>query len=331
MVKIAIVQITPKHTEILGTFMELLKNFELTFYYDMEKDHYTFLKYYQKLFNKKLDILPSDRLVADRYLYNFFIIVSSADDTRLDYQFRTDDILDKCIFIQHQAAHWQNHMKWNLVVSPVIKIDGYSSLIVPFYKQYQKIHWNQQGNNLAVIGAIRPHESDKDVNLLLDLLDNYRYGDYQIHLYMRRLDWRMICKKYPFLKDHPRIKVLVGLKTNEMVEKLRDVKFILPLSKKSGWFYWQRLTGSIPLAINLNIPLIMEKGLSDIYDIGDCSLLYINSIREVMDYAIGLDINGYRELVDQIKVYKNKMFNSNKKNLSQLMHQMVKKIDIKDM
>ena len=48
---------------------------------------------------------------------------------------------------------------------------------------------------------------------------------------------------------------------------LRRVKYILPLAKKGGWFHWQRLTGSLPLAINLNIPLIADKKLQEIYDL----------------------------------------------------------------
>ena len=40
---------------------------------------------------------------------------------------------------------------------------------------------------------------------------------------------------------------------NDMIDKLRSVKFLLPIGKKGGWFYWQRLTGIIPLSINFEI------------------------------------------------------------------------------
>jgi len=107
MIKIALVQLSNKHTEIFGTFIELFKKptFDLTIYYDLEKDPYTFLKYYQKIFGIPLNIKPSVSLLENKENHHFFIFTSSADDVRMDNWFKNKENQDKCLFIQHQAAH----------------------------------------------------------------------------------------------------------------------------------------------------------------------------------------------------------------------------------
>ena len=82
---------------------------------------------------------------------------------------------------------------------------------------------------------------------------------------MRNPDWRVITKKYSILLSNKHVRNYPGLSTIDLINKLREIKYILPLAKKSGLFYWQRLTGSIPLSINLNIPLVIDSELEKIY------------------------------------------------------------------
>ena len=61
MIHFALVQLSKKHTEIFGTFIEIINyyNWELTIYYDKDNDPYTFINYYNKLFETTLNV---DRL-----------------------------------------------------------------------------------------------------------------------------------------------------------------------------------------------------------------------------------------------------------------------------
>jgi hypothetical protein len=120
------------------------------------------------------------------------------------------------------------------------------------------VHSNYSSINLAIVGAIRPNQKDKDLSLLMDLLKNTS-PKFNIYIFMRKMDWKVISNRNNFLRTHPNIKFFPGLSTDKMIEKLKEVKFILPLTHQGGWFYWQRLTGTIPLAINLNIPLILRS------------------------------------------------------------------------
>lgn len=327
MIKIALVQLSNKHTEIFGTFIEIFKktNFDLTIYYNLEKDPYTFLKYYQKLFETKLNIQPTATLLENKNNHDFFIFTSSADDIRMDPWFKLPENSNKCVYIQHQAAHWKDYMKWNILVSPVIQLDANKAHIVPTYKNFKKLHCNPKENNLAIIGAVRTHQKDKDLSLLIDLLETFPDQDYKIYVFMRRVDWKVISNRNPFLKDNPRIEFYPGLSTEKMIEKLKNVKFILPLSKQNGWFYWQRLTGTIPLAVNLNIPMIMDKKLADIYGINDACITYNKKISEVMGKVLSLPEKDYFKLVENSVIFKINQYKKNKAAITEILHKMVKK------
>jgi hypothetical protein len=104
-------------------------------------------------------------------------------------------------------------MKKNIQMSPVINLKDDSitkrlSCIVPFYRQYKKIHSNYKSQNLAIIGAIRPHQKDKDLSLLIDLLKitNLKFN---IYIFMRKLDWKVISNRNKFLREHPNISRII--------------------------------------------------------------------------------------------------------------------------
>jgi len=324
MVKFALVQLSKKHTEIFGTFIELFLRFgwDFTIYYNLENDPYTFLKYYETLFEIELEIRNTNDLLIDKDRYDFFIFTSSADDVRMNDWFKSPEQRSKCIFVQHQAAHWRSYMHNNILMSSVIKsgeLDKENNIcIIPVYKEYKKFHSQVKKLRFAVIGAVRINQEDKDLSLLIDLLEKYGNEDYKVYVFMRKMDWLAISRRNEFLRKNKRIENYPGLSTEKMIEKLKDVKFILPLSKQGGWFYWQRLTGTIPLAVNLNIPMVMDRKLSEIYGIEEGCILYESRISEVMDRLICLTDEEYYRLVEGVVMYKKRQYLRNKRNLLNL-------------
>ena len=115
-----------------------------------------------------------------------------------------------------------------------------------------------------------------------------------------------------------KIKAFFGLNTNDLIEKLRSIKFILPISKKGGWFHWQRLTGSIPLAINLNIPLIIDEKLAKIYELNECSILYKENLTEIFLNVLKMDNSKYHEYILKSVRYKKEICKMNERNLIEI-------------
>lgn len=325
MIHFALVQLSKKHTEIFGTFIEIILyyHWELTIYYDKDNDPYTFINYYNKLFETTLNVLPIALLQENHIKHDYFIFTTSADAPHIPEYFKTPEMSNRCIYINHQASYYLPFMKKNIQMSPVINLKDdsitkrLSSCIVPFYRQYKKIHSNYHSNNLAIVGAIRPHQKDKDLSLLMDLLKipNLKFN---IYIFMRKLDWRVISNRNKFLREHPNIKFFPGLSTEKMIEKLREIKFILPLSQQSGWFYWQRLTGTIPLSVNLNIPLVIDKKLAKIYNLENCGLLYENKISEILESIMSISEEDYYKLIENIVIYKKQQSSINRKQFLNL-------------
>jgi len=325
MIHFALVQLSKKHTEIFGTFIEIIKyyNWELTIYYDKDNDPYTFINYYNKLFETSLNVLPTAQLQENSTKHDYFIFTTSADAPHIPEHFKTSEMSHRCIYVNHQASYCLPFMKKNIQMSPVINLKDDTTIkklfscIIPFYRQYKKIHSNYNSINLAIVGAIRPHQKDKDLSLLMDLL---KIQDLKINIYifMRKMDWKIISNRNKFLRQHPNIKFFPGLSTEKMIEKLREVKFILPLSQQSGWFYWQRLTGTIPLAINLNIPLIIDKKLAKIYNLEECGILYENKISEIIELITSISEEKYYNIIENIVIYKKQQTSSNRKQFLDL-------------
>ena len=327
MINFALVQLSKKHTEIFGTFIEIILyyHWELTIYYDKDNDPYTFINYYNKLFETSLNVIPIVQLQENRAKHDYFIFTTSADAPHIPEYFKTPEMFHRCIYVNHQASYSLPFMKKNIQMSPVIQIKDDTNTtakkllacIVPFYRQYKKVHSRLNSPNLAIVGAIRPHQKDKDLTLLMDLL-NTPNPKFNIYIFMRKMDWKVISNHNKFLRQHPNIKFFPGLSTDKMIEKLKEVKFILPLSQQGGWFYWQRLTGTIPLAVNLNIPLVIDKKLAKIYNLENCGLLYENKITEILESIMSISEENYYKMVENIVIYKKQQALINRKQFLDL-------------
>ena len=211
MIHFALVQLSKKHTEIFGTFIEIIKYYQwnLTIYYDKDNDPYTFINYYNKLFETQLNVIPTAQLQENCTKYDYFIFTTSADAPHIPEYFKTPEMSNRCIYVNHQASYSLSFMKKNIQMSPVIQINDdntkkLSSCIVPFYRQYKKMHANYNSTNLAIVGAIRIHQKDKDLSLLIDLLKT-KDLKIKIYIFMRKLDWKAISNRNKFLRDHPNI------------------------------------------------------------------------------------------------------------------------------
>ena len=316
MVHFGLIQIAKKHTEIFGTFYELIlkNNWDLTVYYDLDQDEYTFVTYYNKLFNYEKPIKRSKQFIEDIDDLDFLIFASSSDEYRLPEEYKNMNIAHKCIFVHHQAVHIFPYMVRNITVTPVIQTPHLNSTLseylLPIYKTYKSLHWKPVTNKIifGIVGAIRGVNNgktvDRNLNLVNEIITKYPDGNYEFWFFMRKWDWRWICRKYKFLRENPKIIGFPGLKTENMIKVLHQVKFILPLSKKGGWFYWERLTGSIPLAINFNIPLLIDRELAEIYGLQDYSICYDEWISEVYEKLINMTDEEYYQIIVKLVKYK---------------------------
>ncbi|MEM3062868.1 MAG: hypothetical protein QW303_04920, partial [Nitrososphaerota archaeon] len=65
---------------------------------------------------------------------------------------------------------------------------------------------------------------------------------------------------------------------------------------KNSWYFKDRLSGSIALAYNYNVPMIVDDKLKQIYGIEHC-IVYKNSLEEVIEKVVNLAENEYANMV----------------------------------
>lgn len=329
MIHVALIQLSSKHTEILGTFIEIIlkMNWNITIFYNIDNDEYTFVNYYKTLFDHNITVRRPIELLDDKTI-DYYIVSSSCDCKRLPEPFIIDENLAKrTIYVHHQAEHHQHHMMKNITVSPNItfkNVQNYS-YILPIYKIYKNLHWKPQNKTtiFAIVGGIRITSTgkmvDRNLDFVTDIIKRNPDGDYQFWFFMRKLDWIAVSRQYKFLRTHPKIVGLSGLNTDSLIKSLHRVKFILPLTKKGGWFYWQRLTGSIPLAINLNIPLVMDKKLANIYNLENTSICYEENPDEIFDNLLNMSDEEYFSYIEKSVKYKAVTCKQNEKKFISLL------------
>ena len=328
---IALIQLTPKHTEIFGTYIEyfIKKQIKFTIYYNLDKDPYSFIPYYSYLFNQPLDVKSNNHLPLDKENIDIFLYASASDHNHIPDILKNQPYINRSIFVQHQTTHILPFMQKFITVSPVIntaKMYGKDwQYILPIYKSYRSIHYKPQDKTIfGIIGGIRGTKTgkilDRDVTLIQDILEKYPNNHYQFRFFMRKWDWLWLIKRIPMLDNHPKIKAYFGLDTPNLIRKLKKVKFVLPLSKKNGWFYWQRLTGSIPLAINLNIPLLMDKRLAKIYNLEETSVIYDSRLEELFPNILGMPEIEYYDYIKKSVEYKIQMCHQNREAFKKLIN-----------
>ena len=215
-------------------------------------------------------------------------------------------------------------MKKAITVSPVIQTADMrlNEYILPIYRNYKNIHYKSSPKTVfGIIGGIRilgnGSTTDRDLNHLKKFIEAHPNENYEFWIFMRKWDWIGITKRHKFLANNPKIVSFAGLNTEQMIKRLHYVKFILPLSKKGGWFYNQRLTGSIPIAINFNIPLVIEEKLATIYGLENCSFCYQDTLEPLID-LINIEKDDYFNKIIELVKYKRKITKQNERNFINL-------------
>ena len=324
MVKVAIVQLSGKHTEIFGTFIQILQHMGILFdiFYDEPNDNYTFLPYYKKIFNCNYNLYSTKALMSMKDNYNQFIFTSSIDDVH-EYFKKNPNL---CTYVTHQAIHLKDYMKKNLIVSPLIAhtiLDKtHTQYVLPIYNiKYGKPFGDNSSNIFAIIGAIRKGKNgtiDKDIEQILDIVDKYDDKDFKLYIFMRKGDWNTIRKKYRALETNDHIVPFPGLNTLQMINKLKKVRFILTLAKKKGWFHTKRLSGSLPIAINLGIPIVVDDIIKEIYEL-DGFISYEKNITEIFGELLELSNENYFKLKANIDIFKEKICQTNRNRIIKLL------------
>ena len=309
MYNIAFYQKRNTHTEILGCFFEIfLKHrhiLKFTLYYDNIDSFCDYVKFYTSLYKWQPSIKNCKNLLNDGKQYDWIILLTSDDNINPDVIKKYGY---KIIYIVHYVPFMKQFMKNIITLSEVVKptYNCTNLCILPIYKKYDDYTTKKQ-NILSIVGMSKYNSNFKDIDDLIRVLETYNNDNipedkrYTIHIYSRK--YKPIEDQ---LKQYKNVIFHNFIRTNDLIENFRKSKFVLPLAKRDGYYHNKLLTGSIPIGINNNIPVVLDRKLQDYYQL-DGSIVYNHSLLEVMDQILYMTDDDYTKLVKQLILQKKKI------------------------
>jgi hypothetical protein len=313
MSSIAIIQLTDKHTEVLGglitLFGDLFKHIHI--YYKSYPSDYANL-YKNELKSSKYSVyLHKDHFEMGKH--NLYVFM-----TGVEYISEYDDnksLIDsipssRVLLLSHHSDEYDElkHLQVGgiFAISPVYKK-------VPYFLTYADMK--------------RPIKSmtNGKINILLSGFTNPLNKDLRgfIHMLRQFYKYNITCFKFHVVNYYPipefeeygdLCKVYVDMKAAGMMRLLSQVEYVMTLTKKNSSYHRKQLTGIIPLAVSMGVPLIIDRDLAQIYKLSsqNCVIYDYPSeknfqvIKETVVSLIHCQ-NKYRTLRKNMNSYRNRM------------------------
>jgi len=322
---VAFIQITDKHTEVLGGLINIFKDFyEIIdiYYHPYDSD---FVHYYKNLYKNKVNIILHDiskEIYIDRHDLYVFVTGLEYIEFYKDLSYIPED---RILLLSHHSDEYNEIKGYNekleiFAITPVYKKVPHFMTFSSIIKAKKKIY-NQDKINILLSGFTNPHNKDLDSFLkLLEYLEQTNNNSFYFH----------VVNYYPIkqLENYKKIcKVYVDLKASKMMNLLEKSDYVLTLAKKNSSYHKKQLTGIIPLAISMGVPLVIDKDLAKIYGFNNKnSIIYnFNNFIETILSLPNIDLEDYQKIQNELFKYRNKNILLNKNNMSKLLKSKNKK------
>ena len=304
---IALYQGQNYHTEIAGTFIESLSDHNISIYYDTN-DKLHWIDYYQQIFpDVNISTYYYSQIINDLNHIDVIIFLTGMDSV-LPW---TKNYTGKIISVPHIKSQYKSDPA--VILTPLLK-DISNNYVLPIYNKTTKITVDYEQTILAIVGLDNYSLTNKHIQDLDLLLSTANSNDFTIYIFSRYSVYlKNINNKYN------NVKVFANITTIDMIHKLDECKFIIPLVKPGSWYYQDRLSGSIPLAINNNKPMLLPKKFNNIYEM-NFNITYNHSLTEIIDKILNISNQEYLYLLAKLVIWKRNKSNSNNKIIHRLVY-----------
>lgn len=306
---IALIQLTDKHTEVMGGLISLFQKSFRNFYIYYERYPSHFCNYYKsELETKTLSIhlrsIKGKPKIGKHDLYVFA--------TALEYiEFNPQKWgIPPCrtLLLSHHSGQYselKGKGAGTFAISPVYKK-------VPHFLTYFNLSSNkvkEKKINIFLSGFTNPNNKDlTGLRRLFLFLQKNEITDFRFHITnyypIEELDeFSSICKIY------------VDVKANKMMKLLSNANYVMTLAKKNSSYHTKQLSGIIPLAVSTGTPLIIDQELANIYGF---------SKKDSIIYPF-TGMNTIRDVVLSLQEISQKKYSSLRKNLISMRKKVIKK------
>ncbi len=212
------------------------------------------------------------------------------------------------VFHTKKYLEMKNYFFNNIVYTPKCLLNQNCNYILPIHNLIDKTKKDMNIKKLVIIGQFKYKDID-NYNNLINNIDNY--NNLEIHICIRNKDMIGISNNSDKINMH------IGLNFFELKELLDKSHFILPLSQKNGHYHNNTMSGSLPLSLNHNIPLITDNITKKIFNLNH-SITYEDSILEIFDKVNNMTHEEYNNILDNLQIDKEQILNYSKNKFMEI-------------
>lgn len=280
------------HMECLGFLLEAMKSFDVTVYISQNTDSLGWTEYFAKLYSfciiKNLDINISQ--------YDKIIRLTS-----------NDECLEKernAISVLHLQSLSRENNRSLRFISLTPYIDGSNIYYMfPIFTPSPRKCIKSVEKTVIFIGYYTNENIDEDTDKFIEMNSSYRFIF---------IIWGDPNYNYRNLIKHNNVTLLGGVKTDEMVQLIKDSKYVL--SKK--YINYDRFSGQLGLAMSFEKPLIIDSKTATAYKLP--GLRFQTNYSEIgnLDEITG---DQYDKSVAQIRSFNEEHLAKNTKTIHRLL------------
>jgi len=295
--KVLIYQKENLHTEIIGFFLSLYKNEEIHFCHKYRNSAFNWTGTYKQ--DKVRYVTEETRFSFNSY--DRIIFLTSRDIIEnLDYLKGIDP--KKVLQIRHTPTDKYSPDYPNVSLSPLVKADHGHFLTIAddCFRTTKNLQFDEL--HFAVLGISGYSAPKKDIEDLKDFSKSLTDNGISAKIHI-------ISKKGPYsqeLEKLPNVEMHYSLSSHDTYKLLEGVHFLLPIPKKKGAYYKDRMTGIIPMSYSFGIPMLAPKNFLDIYEV-TTHYEYINSLTEIIPRLQKITRENYLEFLGFLNIEKGRL------------------------
>lgn len=294
------------HLECIGFLCENLKNYNITVF--IENDKFDYIKYYKNIYKIK-HISDSKKLNYNKYKY---IIKLTSNDPIIDT--KNINVLkkfnNKIISIVHDKDS-KDLVNNCIILCPYFTFNNSNSqYMFPLYNGITNPVLNKK--YILYLGDYTQENNDNDLVLFNNnIKDKYElivcgYGSNRFGF-----------NSAEYLINN-NIKYVQSISMPNLLDYLNQTKYILA---RKWPVYKDRMSGSLPVSISHNIPLIVNIDTANDYNITDISVTFNKNYNEVVPTIIN-DVEYNARILNLIK-YKKRIIDDNNNKMKLIIKNIV--------
>jgi len=299
--RFVIIQPSWDHSEILSSLLFFIKkaNYQVKIIYDWSHPEGNYLDYLCELLgfgdNIKINYKSPKHHIRDLETAHKIIFV---DEIHLKKFFSKGvfiKMINKCYTFNHLTKKILYDIKvLSLGVIPYTRcINEKKYLVNSYYNPKNSI---KILNNKIIKFLIVGNPKERNLKWLEHLPQRDNYLIYFIH----RKDIEI---------NHPNVIVKKNLATNELINLIDKIDYIITLFKENSCYYKDRISGILPYAISFGKPIIMDTKFNEInkFYFIENKLVYENNLinfLKIFEQILELDNNKYQNYCEKILKYR---------------------------